>query len=83
MFRNILLDIPKRWLGSPQAPDRARKRPVEHAFRRGFPTPVGRPFLHFRAEKKNGHGAVFGINQIPHHGHFLIDSITGSAYNKI
>ena len=56
MFRNILLAIPKRWLGSPQAPDRARKRPVEHAFRRGFPAPVGRLFLHIRAEKRMAEG---------------------------
>lgn len=49
MFRNILLAIPKRWLGSPQAP-------VEHAFRRGFPAPVGRLFLHIRAEKRMAEG---------------------------
>ena len=50
-------------------------RPVEHAFRRSFPAPVGRLFLHIRAEKKNGRWAVFGISPTPPHGHSLIDSI--------
>lgn len=52
MFRNILLDIPKRWLGGPKPLDCAFPRPVEHAFRRGFPAPAGRLFLHIRAEKR-------------------------------
>lgn len=36
MFRDTLLDIPKRLLGTPQALDRDADRPVEHALRRGF-----------------------------------------------
>lgn len=60
MFRNILLDIPKRWLGGPKPPDWPLWRPVEHAFRRGFPAPAGRLFLHILAEKKNGRRVVFG-----------------------
>lgn len=83
MFRNILLDIPKRWLGGPKPRTGSLPRPVEHAFRRGFPAPVGRLFLHVRAEKKNDRRVVFGISQTPPHGHFLIDSIIRSAYNKI
>ena len=52
MFRNILLDIPKRWLGGPKPRTGSLPRPVEHAFRRGFPAPVGRLLLHVRAEKR-------------------------------
>ena len=52
MFRNILLDIPKRWLGGPKPRTGSLPRPVEHAFRRGFPAPVGRLFLRIRAEKR-------------------------------
>ena len=37
-----LWDFPIRSLGPPQAPDWPFLRPVEHALRRGFFTPVGR-----------------------------------------
>ena len=83
MFRDILLAIPKRWLGGPKPRTGPLWRPVEHAFRRGFLAPVGRLFLHIRAEKKKGRGAVLGRFQTLPLGHFLIDIIKGSAYNKI
>ena len=37
MHRDILLDIPMRPLGFPQAPDRWLLPPVERAKRHGFP----------------------------------------------
>jgi len=40
MSRNILLDIPARLLGIPQAPDCPLSRSVEHIFRRGFALPA-------------------------------------------
>ena len=40
MFQNILLDILKRWLGSPQAPASALTHPGEHARRRGLSLPL-------------------------------------------
>ena len=36
MFRDILLDIPKRLLGPPQAPDCPLSRSVDRAYRPGF-----------------------------------------------
>ena len=38
-----------RLLGSPQAPDRTHRRPVEHAFGVAFVAPCGRSFPHIRA----------------------------------
>jgi len=32
MFRDILLDIPKRWLGGPKPPDRAASAPGRTRF---------------------------------------------------
>ena len=62
MFRNILWDIPKRWVESPQAPDRPLPLLVEHVFRCGFPAPAGRLFLHIRAEKRMAVGDVWLIS---------------------
>lgn len=50
MFRNILLDIPKRSLGRAPSPRPPALRSVKRAFRHGFSASVGRSFPHIRAE---------------------------------
>ena len=50
MSEDILLDILTRLLGPPQTPDWPFSRPVEHVGGVAFPAPVGRWFLHVRAE---------------------------------
>jgi len=42
MLRDILLDIPKRFVGVPPSPGPDALRPVEHACGVAFPFPAGR-----------------------------------------
>lgn len=53
MFRDILLAIPKRWVGASPSPGTGPfPPPVEHALRRGFQAPVGRLGFCTSAQKK-------------------------------
>ena len=50
MFRNILLDIPKRSLGPPKAPDWPLLCPVEHACGVAFSLPLVAVSAHPRSK---------------------------------